>query len=106
MGPRRRRGACAVSGNAMRSLTNALPAQIKRGHLLGIGFFVFALLLAYKLSDYIIANDVSSLALAGLAFLACAIVVAILNNWRHGVYFFLTWLLFEDLARKYLGNNM
>jgi hypothetical protein len=33
-------------------------------------------------------------------------VVAILNNWRNGVYFFLTWLLFEDFARKFLGNNM
>ena len=35
-----------------------------------------------------------------------AIVVGILNNWRNGVYFFLTWLLFEDFARKFLGNNM
>src|ERR1700736_1387726 len=33
-------------------------------------------------------------------------VITILNNWRNGVYFFFTWLLFEDLARKYLGNNM
>jgi hypothetical protein len=29
-----------------------------------------------------------------------------LNNWRNGLYFFLAWLLFEDLARKFLGNNM
>src|SRR5260370_1608220 len=29
-----------------------------------------------------------------------------LNSWRNGLYFFLTWLLFEDFARKYLGNNM
>src|SRR5260370_7279995 len=49
--------------------------------------------------------------MAGLAFVALdfvggAIVIAILNNWRNGLYFFLTWLLFEDFARKYLGNNM
>src|SRR5258708_3241415 len=29
-----------------------------------------------------------------------------LNNWRNGLYFFLAWLLFEDFARKFLGNNM
>ena len=30
----------------------------------------------------------------------------ILNDWRSGVLLFLIWLLFEDLARKYLGNSM
>jgi hypothetical protein len=35
-----------------------------------------------------------------------ACVVAMLNNWRTGLYLFLTWLLFEDFARKFLGNNM
>jgi hypothetical protein len=29
-----------------------------------------------------------------------------LTNWRTGVYVFFTWLLFEDFARKFLGNNM
>src|SRR5437899_6647772 len=33
-------------------------------------------------------------------------IFGILNNWRHGVYLFLAWLLFEDFARKFLGNNM
>src|SRR6267378_5952415 len=41
-----------------------------------------------------------------LGFIGSAFVVAILNNWRNGLYFFLIWLLFEDFARKYLGNNM
>src|SRR5256886_8243267 len=41
-----------------------------------------------------------------MAFLGGAIVIGILNNWRHGVYLFLAWLLFEDFARKFLGNNM
>jgi hypothetical protein len=34
------------------------------------------------------------------------VAVAILNNWRRGLYIFLGWILFEDLVRKYLGNNM
>jgi len=33
-------------------------------------------------------------------------LVAILNDWRRGVYLFVVWILFEDLVRKYLGNNM
>ena len=30
----------------------------------------------------------------------------ILEDWRNGAIFFLTWLLFEDMIRKYMGNNM
>jgi hypothetical protein len=45
-------------------------------------------------------------AYAGTALVGGAIVIGILNNWRTGVYFFLSWLLFEDFARKFLGNNM
>jgi hypothetical protein len=32
--------------------------------------------------------------------------IAILNDWRRGLYIFFGWLFFEDFARKYLGNNM
>ena len=46
------------------------------------------------------------MAYAGMALVGSAIVIGILNNWRNGVYFFLSWLLFEDFARKFLGNNM
>ena len=42
----------------------------------------------------------------GLSLVLVALVVHILNDWRSGVLVFLVWLLFEDLARKYLGNSM
>ena len=42
----------------------------------------------------------------GLSLVIVALVVHILNDWRSGVLLFLLWLLFEDLARKYLGNSM
>lgn len=29
-----------------------------------------------------------------------------LKDWRTGVFCFLAWMLFEDLVRKYMGNNM
>jgi hypothetical protein len=35
-----------------------------------------------------------------------ALVIHSLNDWRSGVMVFLVWLLFEDLARKYLGNSL
>src|SRR5215472_12105060 len=68
-----------------------------------LAFFVYA---ADKAAAYVIAGDLAGLAYVALGFVGCAFVVAMLNNWRNGLYFFLAWLLFEDLARKFLGNNM
>lgn len=90
----------------MRSLTQALPGQFRRSPLFALGFLVFASILAYKVAGYIIDDDRSGLAVVGMVFVGGAFVVAMLNNWRNGLYFFLAWLLFEDLARKFLGNNM
>src|SRR5258708_5660557 len=50
--------------------------------------------------------DMTGLAYVVLLFIGAAFVIATLNSWRNGLYFFLIWLLFEDLPRKYLGNNM
>jgi hypothetical protein len=74
--------------------------------MLTFGFFVFALLAAYELAGYIVSGDLTSLAVFAMLCVGVAIVVTILNNWRRGLYFFLAWLLFEDFARKFLGNNM
>jgi hypothetical protein len=90
----------------VKSLAQSFPGSTRRGPLLAFGFFVFAMIAAYEVAGYIISNDVASLAFAAMAFVGGAIIIAILNNWRNGVYFFLGWLLFEDLARKFLGNNM
>jgi hypothetical protein len=68
-----------------------------------LGLFVVA---AYKAAEYVIAEDIFGLAYLGLAFVGGTFVVGMLNDWRNGLYFYLTWLLFEDFARKYLGNNM
>ena len=61
---------------------------------------------AWVLAGWIVAGSSSELVMGGLGLTALAIVMAILENWRRGVYLFFVWLLFEDLARKYLGNNM
>src|SRR5712671_5426736 len=84
----------------------ALPAHFRSRRLVTFCFFLFIAGAAYVTAGYIIAGDLKGLALAGVVFAGGAIVVAIFKNWRNGLYFFLAWLLFEDLARKYLGNNM
>ena len=71
-----------------------------------LAFLIFFSVAAYKTAGYVITGDMTGLAFIALAFVGCAFIVAMLNNWRNGLYFFLSWLLFEDFARKYLGNNM
>ena len=60
----------------------------------------------WELASWIIAGADMTLIMFGLGLVVCALVVHILNDWRSGVLLFLLWLLFEDLARKYLGNSM
>jgi hypothetical protein len=46
------------------------------------------------------------LAMLGLGLVVVWLGLASLGNWRLGLTLFLVWLVFEDLPRKYLGNNM
>jgi len=74
--------------------------------MISLVIFVAGTLAAYQLAQYVITGNFVGLAYAGLATLGGVIVMGIINNWRNGVYLFLAWLLFEDFARKFLGNNM
>jgi hypothetical protein len=85
---------------------HALPGSFRRSPLVILGFAVLFVAAAYLAAGYVIAGDMAGLAFVALAFVGCAIVIAILKDWRKGLYFFLAWLLYEDFARKYLGNNM
>ena len=77
-----------------------------RRHINALIFWLLSMVAAYKVAAYIIAGDTTSLGLIGLVFAGGALVLAILNDWTKGVYLALGWLLFEDFARKFLGNNM
>jgi hypothetical protein len=77
-----------------------------RGNLLTIALVAIAVLAAYPLSGLIVNEQIVDLGLIGVAIIVCALVVVMLNNWRTGLAIFTIWLLFEDLVRKYLGNNM
>jgi hypothetical protein len=69
-----------------------------------MGLVVLAII--WELAAWIVAGSDRNLVMFGLSLLVVALVVHILNDWRSGVLLFLIWLLFEDLARKYLGNSM
>ena len=69
-----------------------------------MGLLVLGLI--WELTSWIIAGSDQMLLMFGLFLVVCALIVQILNDWRTGVLLFLVWLLFEDLARKYLGNSM
>src|SRR5215472_15401822 len=85
----------------------SLPSNVfRRGRLISLGFLVVGTLAAYQLAQYVITDNFAGLAYVGLATLGGVLVIRIVNNWRNGVYLFLAWLLFEDFARKFLGNNM
>src|SRR5579864_1165816 len=90
----------------MRPIAEVFPKQLGRQPAIGLAVFVFGMIAAYKVAGYIITGELTDLGYAGVIFLMAGLVIAILQDWHNGLYFFLAWLLFEDLARKFLGNNM
>jgi hypothetical protein len=85
-------------------LSNRIPT-IRSQTLVGTSLFFLGIWLAYEIGRKIAVGDLNSLVFITLGFVVCAVAVTILRNWRAGFYSFLTWLLFEDLVRKYMGNN-
>jgi hypothetical protein len=69
-----------------------------------LGLVLLAII--WELSIWIVTGSDKTLVMFGLGLVFCALVVYIQTDWRSGVLLFLIWLLFDDLARKYLGNNM
>jgi hypothetical protein len=90
----------------MRALNGILPSNLRGNPLVNFLILAFAIVGAYQAAEYIIDGDTFGLVYVGLALILGAFVIAMLNNWRRGLYIFVAWLLFEDFARKYLGNNM
>ena len=88
-------------------LLGTLPSLRSSRHpLVAFGLFALAICAAYQAAEAILANDLNSLALAALLIVGGAVVIAVLNDWRRGLYLLVGWILFEDFVRKYLGNNM
>ena len=72
---------------------------------IGLALLVVGVFVARELGVEIVAGQMRMLAFVAIGFAACVVAVASLRNWRTGFYFFLVWLMFEDLVRKYMGNS-
>jgi hypothetical protein len=83
-----------------------LPGQLAKNPFYVLLAVCFFFCLAYELAHYVIADDLATLAFIVIIIIVIAGIIAIVDNWRRGVYFLAVWILFEDLIRKYLGNNM
>src|SRR6266403_4618926 len=64
------------------------------------------LCLIWQLSNAIATGAFQSVLMLGAGVVVLGAAGKIFTDWRSGVYLLLTWLLFEDLVRKYMGNNM
>jgi hypothetical protein len=73
--------------------------------LIGAGVFVLAIWAAWQFGNEIASSNIRVLEFVALGCVASAMAVAILRSWRTGFYFFFVWMLFEDMARKYMANN-
>jgi hypothetical protein len=73
-----------------------------QGLLFGLGI----LAVTWELAAWIVAGQDTMLLLAGVAIGVLAATIYIFNDWRSGFYIFIIWVMFEDLARKFLGNSM
>jgi hypothetical protein len=87
-------------------LLNARIPVLRNQALIGLCMLVLGIWLAWQVGGRIAGEDMRSIIFAALGFAACLVAVTILRNWRSGFYLFLVWLLFEDFARKYMGNNL
>jgi hypothetical protein len=79
---------------------------LKGQPIIGLSVFVVGLWIAYEIGGKIVTNDFGTIEFAALGIVGVVVAIFILKDWRSGFYLFLVWILFEDLVRKYLGNNM
>src|ERR1700730_5339353 len=90
----------------MKTFLQVVNTSFPRRKIVSFVFLIAALLVAFIVGGYIVWDDFTSLAFTALVLAGCAIVVVVIDSSQKGLYLFLAWLLFEDLARKFLGNNM
>ena len=85
----------------------ALPSlRVSRNPLVSFGFLIAVVYAAYQVAQAILADNLAGLGFAAVLLLGVAVFIAVLNDWRRGLYLLIGWILFEDFVRKYLGNNM
>jgi hypothetical protein len=61
--------------------------------------------LAWFAGNWLLEGDLRSQGAEALLLTGAVLALVILSRWRLGLYLFLVWVVFEDFARKYLGNG-
>ena len=92
-----------IQGN--RTLNNRISI-LGNQSVFSVSLLLLAICLAWGIGLKIVSQDLTAIAYVFLCFVAIGFTATVLRNWRLGFYFFLVWLLFEDLVRKYFGNDM
>jgi hypothetical protein len=87
-------------------LIGVRASAVRSQPLISLVLLIGAMYAAWKLGQWIAGGDLRDLVYSAFVVIICVIAVTIARNWRAGFYLFLVWLLFEDLIRKYAGNNM
>jgi len=94
-----------LTSDLKRYLLITRTSLLRNQALIGLIVFAAAIWLAWESGQKILAGDTRSLELAALGLGACGVAIVILRNWRLGFYCFFSWMLVEDLVRKYMGNG-
>jgi hypothetical protein len=79
---------------------------VREQTVVGLGLTMAGLALAWSMGKWITGGNFDELIYVFLAAVVCVIGTVIFQDWRTGFYLFLFWVVFEDLVRKYMGNNM
>ena len=74
--------------------------------LIGFALFALAIFSAWQVAGRIVNNDIQTLIFAGVGLIGCVVAGVILRDWRTGLYCFISWMMFEDFFRKYMGNGL
>src|ERR1039458_2177270 len=82
--------------------TDAMDSRLARTVALMIGLAI----LTWTVSGWIISGKDAYTILSVVAVAAVVMTITILRDWRNGIFVFLCSLIFEDMLRKYLGNNL
>ena len=88
-------------------MIGSLPSlRSSRNPLVFLGLMGVVIYAGYQAAQLVLAGDISGLMFVALVSAGGTVVVTMLNDWRRGLYVLVAWILFEDFARKFLGNNM
>jgi hypothetical protein len=84
---------------------SSVPA-VRTQTFIGLSVLVLGVWVAWQLGGKVATEDLKTLEYWGLTLVGITVAITALRDWRKGFYMFLGWLLFEDLVRKFLGNNL